>query len=101
MGAVIINVLISAILFWPATHSLFPVGVTIDGLLRPAAHLYFASLVGLVMTPVIVALRNYYTSSHFRPVQKIVHASETGHATNIIAGVAAGQHAAALPGLCM
>ena len=97
MGAVMINVLISAILFWPATHSLFPVGVTIDGVLRPAAHLYFASLVGLVMTPVIVALTNYYTSSHFRPVQKIVHASETGHATNIIAGLAAGQHATALP----
>src|SRR5439155_19702497 len=35
MGAVMINALISAILFWPATHSLFPVGVTIDGLLRP------------------------------------------------------------------
>src|SRR5213083_2427687 len=97
MGAVMINVLISAILFWPATHSLFPVGVTIDGVLRPAAHLYFASLVGLIMTPVIVALTNYYTSSHFRPVQKIVHASETGHATNIISGLAAGQHATALP----
>src|SRR5246500_3580989 len=56
MGAVMINALISAILFWPATHSLFPVGVTIDGVSRPAAHLYFASLVGLIMTPVIVAL---------------------------------------------
>ena len=97
MGAVMINALISAILFWPATHSLFPVGVTIDGVLRPAAHLYFASLVGLIMTPVIVALTNYYTSSHFRPVQKIAHASETGHATNIIAGLAAGEHATALP----
>src|SRR5262249_60335018 len=43
MGAVMINALISAILFWPATHSLFPVGVTIDGVLRPPAHLYFAS----------------------------------------------------------
>ncbi len=49
------------------------------------------------MTPVIVALTNYYTSSHFRPVQKIAHASETGHATNIIAGLAAGEHATALP----
>src|SRR3989441_6023689 len=97
MGAVMINALISAILFWPATHSLFPVGVTIDGVLRPAAHLYFASLVGLVMTAVVVAITNYYTSMHYRPVQKIVHASETGHATNIIAGLAAGQHATALP----
>src|SRR6266436_4029832 len=97
MGAVMINALISAILFWPATRSLFPGGVTIDGLLRSPAQLYFASLVGLVMTPVIVALTNYYTSSHFRPVQKIAYASETGHATNIIAGLAAGEHATALP----
>jgi K(+)-stimulated pyrophosphate-energized sodium pump len=97
MGAVMINALISAILFWPATSSLFAGGVTIDGILRSPVQLYFASLVGLVMTPVIVALTNYYTSSHFRPVQKIAHASETGHATNIIAGLAAGQHATALP----
>src|SRR5437016_5982946 len=97
MGAVMINALISAILFWPMTRSLFPAGVNIDGILRPTAHLYFASLVGLIMTPVIVAVTNYYTSSHFRPVQKIAHASETGHATNIIAGLAAGEHATALP----
>ena len=97
MGAVMINALISAILFWPATRNLFPDGATIAGVLRSPAQLYFASLVGLVMTPVIVALTNYYTSSHFRPVKKIAHASETGHATNIIAGLAAGQHATALP----
>src|SRR5213596_1740510 len=97
MGAVMINALIPAILFWPATRSLFPGGVTIDGILRSPAQLYFASLVGLIMTPVIVALTNYYTSSHFRPVKKIAYASETGHATNIIAGLAAGEHATALP----
>jgi K(+)-stimulated pyrophosphate-energized sodium pump len=101
MGAVMINALVSAILFWPATRNLFPGGVTIDGVLRPTAHLYFASLVGLVMTPIIVALTNYYTSSHYRPVQKIAYASETGHATNIIAGLAAGEHATALPVLCI
>jgi len=97
MGAVMTNVLISAILFWPVTRSLFPAGVTIAGVLRSPAQLYFASLVGLIMTPVIVALTNYYTSSHFRPVKKIAYASETGHATNIIAGLAAGEHATALP----
>src|SRR5213592_4267197 len=97
MGAVLTNALISAILFWPVTHRLFPAGLTIAGTLRSPAQLYFASLVGLIMTPVIVALTNYYTSSHHGPVQKIAHASETGHATNIIAGLAAGEHATALP----
>src|SRR5213082_3215013 len=101
MGAVMTNALISAILFWPVTRSLFPAGVVIDEVLRSPAQLYFASLVGLIMTPVIVALTNYYTSSHFRPVQKIARASETGHATNIIAGLAAGEHATALPVLCI
>jgi K(+)-stimulated pyrophosphate-energized sodium pump len=101
MGAVMTNALISAILFWPATHRLFPAGVTIAGVLRSPTQLYFASLIGLIMTPVIVALTNYYTSARYRPVQTIVHASETGHATNIIAGLAAGQHATALPVLCI
>jgi K(+)-stimulated pyrophosphate-energized sodium pump len=53
------------------------------------------------MTGVIVLITNYYTSKDFGPVKKIAQASETGHATNIIAGLAVGQQATALPVVCI
>ena len=97
MGAVATSAIISAILFWPATHRLFPNGIMIGGIARSPTQLYFASVIGLIMTAVVVVITNYYTSTRYQPVQKIARASETGHATNIIAGLAAGQHATALP----
>src|SRR6266536_5542125 len=97
MGAVGMSALVSAVLFWPATHQLFPNGVEIAGKMRSPTDLYFASLIGPLMTGIVVVITNYYTSMHYKPVQKIARASETGHATNIIAGLALGQHATALP----
>src|SRR6202163_4491591 len=76
MGAVGASGVVSAILFWPATHRLLPDGITIGGLRHSANDLYFASLVGLVMTAVVVVITNYYTSMRYQPVQKIARAYE-------------------------
>src|SRR5215218_8702185 len=97
---VILAAIIAAIVFYPVTNWMM------DGLqLRSGGEgpsvgeIYLCSLIGLVVTGLLFVITDYYTSTRFSPVKKTAAASETGHATNIIQGLAQGLQATALPAL--
>src|SRR5260370_42181250 len=60
-------------------------------------NLFFAALVGVIVTVLIVAITEFFTETAYWPVHLIAKASVTGHATNIIAGQAIGMMSPALP----
>ncbi len=102
MGGVLVSSILSAAAFYPITTTMFPAGLAMkEGAALTTNGIFLASIVGLLMTGVAVMITNYYTSTEYGPVRKIAKASETGHATNIIAGLAIGQQATAPMVLCI
>jgi K(+)-stimulated pyrophosphate-energized sodium pump len=106
MGALYKGVIAAGVLslaaLWPVTDHIVGMAQSYSVLGGPTftGHdLFVCGVIGLVVTGLIVWITEYYTGTHFRPVQSVAKASVTGHGTNVIQGLAVSMESAALPAL--
>jgi K(+)-stimulated pyrophosphate-energized sodium pump len=101
----IVSGVLAAAAFYPVTKWLMdgvtPRGASAPGDIPGVGDFYLCALIGIAVTALLFVITDYYTSTRFPPARSTARASQTGHATNVIQGLAQGMQATAAPALVL